>query len=336
MYAQPMDLLQLPKCELHLHMDCSLSYDFVRKAVPGLSRDEYARSYRAPARCTGLPEFLARAASGVRLLQTEDSLRLAVEDLFMQLAADGLIYAEVRFAPLLHLEKGLLASRVVEVVERAAGEMAAQTGIEVRFILCTLRHYTREQSMETARLVHDFQGSVVTALDIAGDEAGFPLDPHVPAFDYAHAHGLHCTAHAGEACGPASVWETLKLLKPTRIGHGVRSVEDGKLVEHLREKRVHLEVCPSSNVQIVPEIASWPEHPIDKLYRAGVRLNVNTDTRTLTPITLTAEYERLHEVFGWMAADFAACNRMAVEAAFVDDVTREKLLGRLQTQAARV
>ena len=113
------------------------------------------------------------------------------------------------------------------------------------------------------------------------------------AYRFAREHGLFRTAHAGEGLGPESVWETLRLLDPQRIGHGTRSIEDPKLVEHLRQKRIHLELCPSANVQIIPSIGSMEEHPIDRLYRAGVSLNVNSDSRMLTPTTLTREYERL-------------------------------------------
>src|SRR5262249_249044 len=188
----------------------------------------------------------------------------------------------------------------------------------------------------TAQLVKDFAGSRVVALDLAGDEAGFSLDAHRSAFAFAHENGLHCTAHAGEGRGADSVWEPLESLRPTRIGHGVRSIEDPKLVSHLREHRIHLELCPSSNVQIMPEIAGWPEHPIDKLYRAGVPLNVNTDTRTLTPITLTHEYESMQRVFGWTSADFLATNRMAIEASFADTTAKKKLLSHLEGHRAVV
>ncbi len=311
-----MDFRKLPKVELHLHLDCSLSYKAVARLAPSVSREEYLRDYVAPSRCTNLAEFLSRAPKGFRLMQTEDALRAVTEDVFEQLADDSAVYAEIRFAPLLHLEQGLTAERVVHVVEREADELTRATGVEAGLILCTLRHFSEAQSMETARLVEQFRGSHVVALDIAGDEAGFPLDAHVAAYRFAREHGLSRTAHAGEACGPESVWETLRLLDPQRIGHGVRSIEDAHLVNHLKRQGIHLEVCPSSNVQIVPEIARWEDHPIDRLYRAGVSLNVNTDTRMLNPVTLTGEYEGLQRVFGWGAEDFLKTNLMGVEAAF--------------------
>lgn len=326
---KPMKLRRLPKVELHLHLDCSLSHKVVARLAPTVSREEYLRDYVAPARCANLVDFLLRAPKGFRLMQSEVALRVVTEDLFEQLVDDGVIYAEIRFAPLLHTEQGLTAERVVAVVERAAEELSCATGVESRLILCTLRHFNAEQSTQTAQLVERFRGSRVAAIDIAGDEAGFPLDAHLPAYQYAREHGLHRTAHAGEACGPESVWETLRLLDPERIGHGTRSIEDPRLVEHLARVGIHLELCPSSNVQIVPSIASWEEHPIHRLYQAGVSLNVNTDTRMITPATLTGEYESMKRVFGWGNAEFLATNRMGIAAAFADAETKDRLLQRL-------
>ena len=328
-YSRRMDLKRFPKVELHLHLDCSLSYKAVARLAPSVTREEYLRDYVAPARCTNLADFLARAPKGFRLMQSEAALRAVVEDVFEQLVDDGVVYAELRFAPLLHLEQGLTAGRVVAVVEWAAEELTQATGVEAGLILCTLRHFSTEQSMQTARLVDQFRGSRVVALDIAGDEAGFPLDAHVGAYRFARERGHYRTAHAGEACRAASVWDTLRLLDPQRIGHGVRSIEDARLVEHLKRERIHLEVCPSSNVQIVPEIACWEDHPIDQLYRAGVSLNLNTDTRMLNPVTLTGEYEGVQRVFGWKAEDLLKTNLMGIEASFASDAVKERVKKRV-------
>jgi adenosine deaminase len=125
------------------------------------------------------------------------------------------------------------------------------------------------------------------------------------------------------------VWETHRLLNPHRIGHGTRSIEDPKLVEHLRRERIHLEICPSANVQIIPSIGSMEEHPIDHLYRSGVSLNVNSDSRMLTPTTLSKEYKSLQHVFNWTEQDFLRANLMGLEAAFADDGMRKQLRAQL-------
>jgi adenosine deaminase len=320
-----MDLRSLPKIELHLHLDCSLSFQAVSALAPSVSREEYQRDYIAPARCANLADFLSRAPMGFRLMQTEDSLRLVTEDVFQQLIEDGVIYAEIRFAPLLHTEQGLSPERVVAVVERAVEQLTRETGMQAGLILCTLRHFNETQSILTAKLVNDFRGSRVLALDIAGDEAGFPLDAHVAAYRYAREHGLFRTAHAGEGLGPESMWETLRLLEPQRIGHGTRCIEDPNLVDYLRRERIHLELCPTSNVQIIPSIKSLGEHPIDRLYRAGVSINVNSDSRMLTPTTLTREYECLQRVFNWSEQDLLRASLMGLDAAFADETVKEQL-----------
>jgi adenosine deaminase len=317
------------KIELHLHLDCSLSYAAVVRLDDSISLEQYQREFIAPPRCTSLADFLTRAPRGFQLMQDEAALALVVEDLFEQLVTDRVIYAEIRFAPLLHTDRGLTAEQVVAAVDRATEACIRSSGIDARLILCTLRHFDIEQGLTTARLVERFRGSRVVALDIAGDEAGYPLDANVPAFRYAIDHGLHRTAHAGEARGPDSIWETLREFQPTRIGHGVRSIEDPVLIEHLKRERIHLEVCPTSNVQTGIS-RDFADHAVDKLYRAGVPLSINTDTRTITNITLTQEYRNLEQHFGWTSADLAACNQAAIDAAFVDEASKLALRERLR------
>ncbi|HEY1902473.1 MAG TPA: adenosine deaminase [Terracidiphilus sp.] len=318
----------MSKVELHLHLDCSPSYQAVSRLAPAITREQFDAEFIAPPQCSSLADFLTRAPRGFQLMQTEDALRLVTEDLFEQLSLDRVMYAEIRFAPLLHLEQGLAAETVVATVERVTEQCIRATGIEARLILCTLRHFNAAQSLQTAQLVDRFQGSRVAALDLAGDEAGFPIDAHIPAFHFALEHGLARTAHAGEARGADSVWETLRAFQPSRIGHGVRSVEDPALVEHLRRERIHLEVCPTSNVQTRTS-RSYAEHAVDRLFRAGVSLGINTDTRTITNITLEQEYDRLREHFDWGSEEFLACNREALRAAFIDEPVRTRLLAQL-------
>ena len=320
----------LPKVELHLHLDCSLSYNVVKKIDSSITNEIYRKEFIAPPKCTNLADFLTRAIKGISLMQTRENIELVVHDLFHQMEKDNMLYAELRFAPLQHLENGLTPPEVVAVAEKAVANAVKQTGIEARLILCTLRHYSKEQSMETVQLVEQFKNTCVAGFDIAADEAGFPIDNHAEAFKYAHEKGIPCTAHAGEAKGAESVWETLEYFGPSRIGHGVRSIEDEKLVTHLRKNKIHLEVCPTCNVQI-DIYDTYEHHPVDKLYRAGVPLNINTDTRTITNITLNKEYKKLQEVFGWTLQDFYTCNVNALNAAFIPQNLKEKLIEKLRS-----
>jgi adenosine deaminase len=319
------------KVELHLHLDCAASYGAVAALAPGTSFADYRRDFVGPPKATSLVDLLSRPRRIVALMQDPRGLRVITEDLFDQLARDGVVYAELRFAPLQHLEGGMRPEEVVAEVERTAAAAAAATGIDARLILCTLRHFSPEQSLRTAELVRRFQGGLVAALDIAGDEAGHPLDAHEPAFRYAIEHGLPRTAHAGESAGPASVWETLERLRPSRIGHGARSVEDPALVAHLAERGVHLEICPSSNV-LTDMVPSYRDHPVDRLYRAGVRLGISTDVRTMVDTTLGGEYERLRAAFGWDEEHFRRCNAAALQAAFAPQEVKRRVAARLGLQ----
>ena len=252
----------LRKVELHLHLDCSLSYAAVSHLAPEITRAQYDAEFVAPAQCASLADFLTRAPRGFQLMQTEDALRIVTEDLFEQLAADNVLYAELRFAPLLHTYQGLTPEAIVAAVDRATEQCIRATGIEARLILCTLRHFNTEQSLQTVQLVHQFVGTRVAAFDIAGDEAGFPIAPHIPAYRYAIDHGLHRTAHAGEARGADSVWETLEHFKPTRIGHGVRSIEDPALIQSSSPRRAFISksvpavTCKRALRPLMPNTAS--------------------------------------------------------------------------------
>jgi adenosine deaminase len=322
------DWTRLPKVELHLHLDCSLSYEVVSQIDPSITLEDYRTDFIAPAKCVDLADFLARAPKSYPLMQTEEQLRLVTFDLFEQLRRDNVLYAEIRFAPLLHTERGLSPRQVVTTVEAATAQAVRSTGIEARIILCTLRYYSAAQSLETVHLVEDFRGTYVAGFDIAADKPGNVIEAHISAFQYAREKGIPFTAHAGETRGPSIVWDTLQHFVPSRIGHGVRSIEDPALVEHLRQQQIHLEVCPSCNVQ-TDIFDTYADHPIDTFYRAGIPVSVNTDARTLVNVTLSQEYAKLHETFGWDTEDFFHCNRNALNAAFVPDDVRDKLMAQL-------
>lgn len=319
-----MNWRSLSKVELHLHMDISLSFQAAVQLAPSLTGEIYAREFIAPAKCTNLVDFLNRAPRILELLQTERALKLLVQDTFAQLAEDGVIYAELRYAPLLHTQQGLSPQEVVSIVEAAVDRSSKDNGVEARLILCSLRHFSAEQSMQTVQLVDQFRGSGVVAFDLAGDEAGYPLTAHLEAFRFAKDRGIPITSHAGEASGAQSVWETLRTIQPTRIGHGVRSIEDPALVKNLKQQHVHLEICPTNNVQL-NVFPTYADHSLDQLYRQGVSLGISTDNRTLTPITLTQEYEKLATTFGWSKIDFLKCNLNAIDAAFVPQPIKETI-----------
>jgi len=314
----------LPKIELHLHLDCSLSYHVVKTLDPSITEYQYRDQFMATINCRNLNEYIEKAGRAIALMQSEEALRLVTLDLFDQLQQDQVIYAEIRFAPLEHTKLGLTPNQVVDAVEKATVEGVQRTGIEASVILCTLRHYSEEMSMQTVKLCEMFADTRIVGFDIAADEAGFPVTNHVKAFEYARHKGIHCTAHAGEASGAESVRETLDKFKPARIGHGVRSVEDPELLERLKKENIHLEVCPTSNV-LTKTVSKIEDHPADQIFKSGVSMSINTDGRTISNVTLKDEYELMHQTFEWKKQHLLKCNLEAVEHAFIEDEVKDTL-----------
>lgn len=319
-----LDFKKLPKIELHIHLDCSLSLEVVQQINPSISEHEYQNEFIAPVGCAGLSDYIERASRGIDLMQTKENLQLVTLDLFRQLKEDNVIYAEIRFAPLLHLKEGLTPVEVVNAVNLAAQEGVKKYGIEASIILCTLRHYSEEQSLETVKLVEKFNGTLVCGFDIAADEAGYPVDNHIAAFQYAKQNNIPCTAHAGEAKGASSVWETLNHFHPQRIGHGIRSAEDPALLTHLRKNNIHLEVCPTSNI-LTKVFQKIEDHNIDHLFNENISLSINTDGRTISNVSLEDEYNTLSRVFNWELSHFKRCNIEALKHAFIADKKKQKL-----------
>jgi adenosine deaminase len=322
---QVRDQLQaFPKVELHLHLDCCLSYEAARTLDPTLSRVEYEEHFVGPTKCKDLMGLLRFVERPLELMQSEEALELVTDDLFDQLQADHVIYAEIRFAPLLHTRHGLSSAGVLESVTTAAAEASVRTGVRYGIIVCTLRHFSEEESLESAHAAVEGAEAGVVGFDIAGDEAGFSLDAHVGAFDVARSGGLALTAHAGETSA-RNVRETLERLRPGRIAHGVRSIEDPAIVELLKTRRVHLDVCPTSNVQ-TDVFERLVDHSVQRLLEAGVSLGISTDGRTLCNVSLTDEYQRLHDAFGWDTSTFLRTNRAAAEASFAPDPVKTRLV----------
>jgi adenosine deaminase len=311
-----------PKIELHLHIDCSLSFQFVSKYVPGISLAEYQAVYNTPVNCCSLNDYLACAQAAILLMQTKEQLVDATLDVIHQLEADHVIYAELRFAPLQHLTNGLSPEEVVEATLEAVHSYAGP--VKVNLLLCTLRHFTKEQSDLTADLVITYAAKGVVGLDLAADEAGFGLENHQEAFERVNSHGICCTAHAGEARGAESVIETLSLLRAKRIGHGIRSVEDTALLIKLKQDNIHLEICPTSNhiTRVYPQESTYP---VNNLLLNRMSFGINTDGRAISNVTLADEYRWLKETKGWDIHDMLYVNEQALQAAFISDQEKEIL-----------
>ncbi|MFB9323068.1 adenosine deaminase [Cryptosporangium minutisporangium] len=302
--------------ELHCHLDASVRPDTIA-ALAAEQRLELPTSVRAlavaPPDVGSLHAFLSYIDVALDVLQTPHALRRVAAELVADWHADGVVYGEARFAPQLHTRAGLTIDDAIDAVAAGLADGAAATGVRTGLLLCCLRHQEPSVSMTVADAAVR-RRDVVAGLDLAGDER-LPGLPHREAFDLAQSVGLPVTIHAGEAAGPASVWEALDVLGARRIGHGVRSTSDAALLDRLRRDLVALEFCPRSNV-LTRAVPTLTAHPADRLLRAGLQVTVSTDTRTTADTTLTAEFDALAATFGWTGVEEQLCQDHAARAAF--------------------
>jgi adenosine deaminase len=315
-----------PKVELHVHLDGCVRPATARElaARAGIPLpDDLNTALVAPPVCDDLGDYLTHFTLPIQLMQTESALERITYELIEDWAADGLIYGEVRWAPQLHTRQGLTLQAAINAVARGLERGENDFGVRCRQILCCLRHQAPQISQTVAELAVDNRNHRVAALDLAGDEARYRGAPHQPAFDLARRAGLARTVHAGEAAGAPSIHEALDLLGAQRLGHGVRLAESDGLVERARAAQIPLEMCPTSNYQT--RAVNGLDHPADRYLRAGLAVTISTDGRTVSNTTVSGEYARLVQQFGWGVEEMAATVRHALAGAFVSERERAEL-----------
>lgn len=323
----------LAKIELHLHLEGGAPTDFVRRVADEKKLDISNIFTPDGGYDTGdFWHFLDVYEKATSILTSPEDYRRLVGAVLEQSAAQGVVYTEMFLSPDFCGGRDLGAWReYLHAMQEAAQAAERGLGITMRAIVTPIRHFGPEKARETAICAQETAGDFVTGFGIAGDEKAGHLADFAYAFDMAREAGLGLTAHAGEWCGPGEVRAALTHLAPSRIGHGVRAIEDGELVAQLAESGVVLEVCPGSNIALAA-YASWPDHPIAKLREAGVKVTVSTDDPPFFHTSMTREYEELSRAFGWDEEDFAALNRVALEAAFCDDPTRARIAEKLESE----
>jgi adenosine deaminase len=329
---------QAPKALLHDHLDGGLRpatvIDIAGQTgyddLPATDVDELTRWFHTQSHSGSLERYLEPFSHTVAVMQTPESLHRVAYECVEDLSADSVVYAEIRFAPELHINRGLSFDEVVDAVLAgfADGEKAAASAgrpIVVRCLVTAMRHAAL--SREIAELAIRFRDKGVVGFDIAGAEAGYPPTRHLDAFDYMRDNNARFTIHAGEAFGLPSIHEAIASCGADRLGHGVRIVDDievaedgevrlGRLASILRDKRIPLELCPSSNVQ-TGAVRSIAEHPFDLLARARFRVTVNTDNRLMSDTTMSNEMQALVDAFGYGWTDLARFTINAMKSAFI-------------------
>ncbi|MFI7384492.1 adenosine deaminase [Streptomyces sp. NPDC049813] len=327
-----------PKVLLHDHLDGGLRpgtvVDLAREAgygdLPETDPDKLGIWFREAADSGSLERYLETFAHTCAVMQTREALVRVAAECAEDLAEDGVVYAEIRYAPEQHLERGLSLEEVVEAVNegfREGERRARENGHRIRVgaLLTAMRHAAR--ALEIAELANRYRDLGVVGFDIAGAEAGFPPTRHLDAFEYLKRENNHFTIHAGEAFGLPSIWQALQWCGADRLGHGVRIIDDiqvaddgtvelGRLASYVRDRRVPLEMCPSSNLQ-TGAATSYREHPIGLLRKLRFRVTVNTDNRLMSGTSMSREFEHLAEAFGYTLTDFEWFTVNALKSAFI-------------------
>jgi adenosine deaminase len=331
-------LRQAPKVLLHDHLDGGLRAGTVielaaESGYEGLpSTDEAALSawFFEAANSGSLERYLETFAHTVGVMQTREALVRVAAECAEDLALDGVVYAEVRYAPELHVAGDLTLPEVVEAVNEGFREgecRASAAGKQIRMgaLLTAMRHAAR--SREIAELAVAYRNDGVAGFDIAGAEAGHPPTRHLDAFEYLQRENAHFTIHAGEGFGLPSIWQAIQWCGADRLGHGVRIIDDvtvgssgeaslGLLAAYVRDKRIPLEMCPTSNV-MTGAAKSIEDHPIGLLRKLHFRVTINTDNRLMSGTSMTSEFVQLAEAFDYELADFAWFTVNAMKSAFI-------------------
>ncbi|MFG2228372.1 adenosine deaminase [Streptomyces sp. NPDC048644] len=331
-------IVRAPKVLLHDHLDGGLRPGTIVElarangygGLPETDPEKLGIWFREAADSGSLERYLETFAHTCAVMQTRDALARVAAECAEDLAADGVVYAEIRYAPEQHLEGGLTLEEVVEAVNDGfrEGERRARANghrIRVGALLTAMRHAAR--ALEIAELANRYRDLGVVGFDIAGAEAGYPPTRHLDAFEYLKRENNHFTIHAGEAFGLPSIWQALQWCGADRLGHGVRIIDDievgddgevklGRLASYVRDKRIPLEMCPSSNLQ-TGAAPSYAEHPIGLLRRLHFRLTVNTDNRLMSGTTMSREFAHLVKTFRYTLDDMQWFTVNAMKSAFI-------------------
>ena len=333
----PDSLRRAPKVLLHDHLDggvrpatvVELAERVGYRHLPSTDVPELARWFREASGSGSLERYLETFVHTVAVMQTAEGIARVAQECAEDLADDGVVYAEVRWAPEQHTDRGLSLEEVVDAALlgfRRGEAAAAERGHRIRIgaLVTAMRHAAR--SREIAELAVEYRDRGVVGFDIAGAEAGFPPTRHLDASEYLRRENFHFTIHAGEAFGLPSIWEAIQWCGTDRLGHGVRIVDDiqvtpngpalGRLAQYVRDRRIPLEMCPSSNVQ-TGAAASIRDHPIGLLRRLYFRVTVNTDNRLMSDTSMSREFALLAEAFGYGWADLQWFTVNAMKSAFI-------------------
>ncbi len=315
-------LFRLPKAELHVHLDGSLRAETMIELAQAegvrlpVEEPDGLREYMHVRDARSLVDYLARFEVSLSVLQTASALERIAYELAEDLAAENVRYAEIRYSPILNTRRGLPLTEAVEAPLRGLRRARERFGIRTGIIICGIRNMDPGTSRDLADLAVAYKNRGVVAFDLAGAEYNYPARKHRDAFQTVRNRNMGATIHAGEAYGAESIHQALHYCGAHRIGHGTRLYEDPELMEYVRDFRVPIEICLTSNVQ-TRAVPSYEEHPLRRYFDAEIVLSLNTDNRLMSGTTMTREYWLAHRHQGFTVPELAAVSLMSFESAFL-------------------
>jgi adenosine deaminase len=332
---------QLPKADLHVHLDGSLRLetilDLAEKAgvrLPASDVDGLRDAIGCGRHFGSLVDYLKGFSITLQVMQTEASLERIAFELAEDAHLENVRYMEVRYSPMLHTERGLKLTTVVEAVLEGLDRAAKTYGIRSNVILCGIRNISPEHSYKMAELAVAYKGRGVVGFDLAGAEADNPAKDHRDAFQLVRDNNINCTIHAGEAYGPASIAQAIHVCGAHRIGHGCRLIENGDLLHYVNDHRTPLECCPSSNVQ-TGAVRNLANHPLKLYFDLGVRVTINTDNRLITDTSVSKELWLVHSQMGVPFRDVKSMVLAGFKSAFLPFNEKQVYLRRVGAELAR-
>ncbi len=325
---------KVPKVELHDHLDGGLRISTIIELskkynieIPTNNEKELSKWFVEGCKRKSLALYLQTFAVTVSVLQTEEALERCSYEAVCDLAKENVVYAEIRFAPSLHIQKGLNMEQVVNAVLKGLKRGEIEKKVRTGLLLCAMRSESPSLSLEIAELAVAFSKRGVVGFDLAGDEFGHPPKKHIEAFKYIRNKNFNITIHAGEAFGPESIWQAIQICGAHRIGHGTRLIEDiaytgttikkmGSLAQYIKDKRVPMEMCITSNIG-TGAAQSFETHPFELFFRNNFRVFLSTDNRLMSDTTLTDEYYKVAKAFNLTLKDMEKITINAMKSAFI-------------------
>ena len=313
------EIKQLKKIELHLHLDGSVSLNAI-SSISGKNIEELKNEMIAPDKCKNLSDYLTRFETPLKYMQNKENLYKISKELSDYLVSQNVVYAEVRFAPMFHTQAGLSYDDIIETVLKG---LKSNNKVKINLILCMMRGFSYQDNLKTIEVASKYLNKGVCCIDLAGAEDKYPLNEYIELFKIATIKNIPFIIHAGEN-GSHKEIELAIELGAKRIGHGIHAINSLNTMNMLKERKVTLELCPTSNVQ-TNAVDMYANHPIRKFFDNNINLCINTDNKTVSNITLNEEYIKLYNQFKFTIEDFKQINNTALEASFLSQSEKEDL-----------